>query len=343
MPIINSKKSPSSRDTTNWGIIGLGHIAHKFAADLKLIPNATLHAVASTSGERAQNFAAQHDAYHYYDSYNGILDCPELDVVYIATRHPQHCETTLMCLENNIPVLCEKPLAMNAHEVQKMIAAAQENDTFLMEALWTRFLPTIAKVLELIEAGTIGDVTAVKADFGFKANPDPNSRLFNQAEGGGALLDIGIYPLFISLLLLGQPKTIKTMTTFGKTKVDETISMLLQYADNKTANLQATILNTTPTEAYIFGTKGAIRMNTRWHEATSLTLLLDDAEPKNIFFEFIGYGYNYEAKAMMEYLDKGVIEHPLMPHDFSLQLIQLLDKVRAEAGIVYPEYDHISS
>ncbi len=325
----------------NWGILGLGHIAHKFAADLKLIPNATLHAVASTSGVRAQNFAAQYDAVHYYGSYEEMMDCPDLDVVYIATRHPRHHKNTLLCLKNKIPVLCEKPFAMNGGEVEEMIAAAKSNQTFLMEALWTRFLPTTKKVLAMIEDDVIGEVTSVKADFGFKAAFDESGRLFNQNEGGGALLDIGIYPVFLSLLLFGKPEEIKAMASIGKTKVDETCHMLFRYSNNKIANLHATLLNDTATEAYIYGTKGVIRINTRFHESTSVTLLLNGKEPKDIFFECLGYGYRYEAEAVMEYLFKDDIEHPLMPHSFSVDLMDLLDQVRKEAGIFYPTYDRV--
>jgi len=325
----------------NWGIMGLGHIAHKFAADLKLIPNATLHAVASTSGERAQNFAAQHDAVHYYDSYEAMMDCPDLDVVYVATRHPRHHANTLLCMQHKIPVLCEKPFAMNAEEVKEMIAAANANQTFLMEALWTRFLPTTKKVLEMIEEGVIGEVTAVKADFGFKAEFDSAGRLFNQNEGGGALLDIGIYPIFLSLLLFGKPEEIKAVATIGETNVDETCHMIFRYPNNKIANLHATLLNDTATEAFIYGTKGVIRINSRFHESTSVSLLLNNEEPKEIFFEFLGFGYRYEAEAVMEYLSKNVVEHPLMSHAFSLDLMELLDQVRNEAGIFYPAYDRI--
>lgn len=323
----------------NWGILGLGHIAHKFAADLKLIPNATLHAVASTSEERAQNFAAQYDAVHYYGNYQAMMECPDLDVVYIATRHPNHHANTLLCLKHKIPVLCEKPFAMNKEQVEEMIAAAKSNHTFLMEALWTRFLPTTKKVLEMIHEGVIGEVTSVKADFGFKAAFDKYGRLFNQNEGGGALLDIGIYPVFLSLLLFGKPEEIKAVATIGETNVDETCQMIFRYPNNKIANLHATILNKTATEAYIYGTKGVIRINSRFHESTSVTLLLNDEEPKDIFFEFLGIGYRYEAEAVMEYLSKDVIEHPLMPHAFSLDLIALLDRVREEAGVFYPTYD----
>lgn len=324
----------------NWGIIGLGKIAHKFAQDILGLKNAKLHAVASRSIEKAKTFADQYQATHHYGSYQEILGCPDLDVVYIATPHNHHCENTLMCLEHQIPVLCEKPFAMNANEVKRMITLAQFQKTFLMEALWSRFLPTIKKTLELIEKEKIGEVLSVKADFGFKADFDPSSRLFNQDLGGGSLLDVGIYPVFLSLLILGKPKSIKAMASIGKSNVDENCGILLKYEDNKMAVLDSSIIRKTNTEAFIYGTKGTIRINSRWHEPTSLTLMIDGKKTKDIFFDYQSNGYSYEAEAVMQSLKKKKIENELMPLDFSLDLIELLDSIRKEAGIYYPMYDH---
>jgi len=187
----------------NWGIIGMGRIAHKFAQDLQLLPNARLWAVASQDTTRAAAFAGQYKAPHHYGSYEAILSCPELDVVYIATPHVTHCSNTLMCLEAGIPVLCEKPLAMNAAEAESMVQTARQRQVFLMEAMWTRFLPATLQMLKWIEEGRIGEVISVKADFGFRAPFDPQSRIYNKALGGGALLDIGIYPAFFEPVAIG--------------------------------------------------------------------------------------------------------------------------------------------
>ena len=282
--------------TFNWGIIGLGKIAHKFAQDLQVIKSARLHAVASRSLSKAQDFAKIYHANHAYGSYEEILQCPRLDVVYIATPHTLHCTNAIMCLNNQIPVLCEKPFAMNAAEVRRMIAAAKNNNTFLMEALWTRFLPTIQKTLSLIKSGAIGEVLSLKADFGFRATFDPDSRLFNQQLGGGALLDVGIYPVFLSMLLFGKPTGIQAMATIGSTNVDESCGVLMKYTNNKMAVLHSSIVTKTPTEAYIFGEKGAIRINSRWHEPTSVTLLQNGKDPQDFFFQFDSNGYRYEAE-----------------------------------------------
>jgi len=326
----------------NWGIIGLGHIAEKFAADIGVIPNAKLHAVASRTAEKALAFGNKYNAIHTFGSYEELMACPDLDAVYIATPHPWHCENTLMCLEHNIPVLCEKPFAMNSKEVRKMVGLAKFQNTFLMEALWTRFLPTTQKVLDLIAVGAIGDINTVKADFGFKANMDPKNRLFNQGLGGGALLDVGIYPIFLACSLLGKPTSISAEASIGPTNVDENCGMLLKFPNNKLAILHASIISKTKTEALIYGDKGIIQIHGRWHEPTSITLYPEDGEPQDFFFDFDSNGYKYEILEVQECLKKGLIESPEMSFDFSIDLMEVLDDVRMKAGIYYPMYDHFT-
>ncbi|MCB0580131.1 MAG: Gfo/Idh/MocA family oxidoreductase [Phaeodactylibacter sp.] len=323
--------------TYNWGIIGLGKIAHKFAQDLDTLPNARLQAVASRSEERAREFALQYGAPHAFGSYEEITACPGLDVVYIATPHPGHRDNTVMCLNAGIPVLCEKPFAMNSRQVREMVAAARASDTFLMEAIWTRFNPSTAKALELIGHGMIGDVLSVKADFGFRPLFDPDSRLFNHALGGGSLLDIGIYPVFLALLLLGKPAGIQAMAHIGATGVDEEVGMLFQYQNGQMAHLHASLRAFTKTEAFIYGERGAIHLHTRWHEPTSLSLILEDRRPQDYRFEYTTNGYSYEAEEVMHCLEHGLKESPLLPLSFSQDLMEVLDRVREIIGLQYPE------
>jgi predicted dehydrogenase len=231
---------------------------------------------------------------------------------------------------------------MNAVEVEQMIGLAMEKQTFLMEAMWTRFLPTTAKVLEMIQSGMIGEVLSLKADFGFQGTFNPDRRLFNADLGGGSLLDVGIYPVFLSLLLFGKPDSIKAMATIGVTNVDENCGMLLSYGEDKMAMLYSSIITETPTEAYIFGEKGSIRINSRWHEATSVTVLLHDQEPKDYFFEFHSTGYRYEAEEVMRCVRAGQLESSILPLNFSRELMELLDRIRLEAGIFYPRFDQFS-
>lgn len=328
--------------TFKWGIIGLGRIAHKFAEDLQRIPNATLHAVASRSEEKAKTFAMQFNAPNFFGTYKEIFNCADLDVIYVATPHAMHCENVLMCLEHQVPVLCEKPFAMNSLEVKRMITLAKFQKTFLMEAMWTRFLPTTTKVLELIGKGKIGMVKSIRADFGFKAPFDPHHRLFNQSLGGGSLMDVGIYPVFLSLLLLGKPTSINAIANIGRTNVDENCGMLFKYPNNRMAVLQSSIVTNTGTEAYVFGDKGTIRINSRWHEPTSITLMEEGKDPKDFFFDFDSHGYRYEAEEVMRCLRNEKTESNLMSLDFSLDLIELLDTIRMKAGIYYPKTDDFS-
>ncbi len=328
--------------TFKWGIIGLGKIAHKFAEDLQRIPNASLHAVASRSEEKAKTFAVQYNAPNFFGSYDEIFTCADLDVIYIATPHAYHCENVLMCLEHQVAVLCEKPLAMNGLEVKRMITLAKFQKTFLMEAMWTRFLPTMTKVLELIGQGKIGEVKSIRADFGFKALFDPHSRLFNQSLGGGSLMDVGVYPVFLSLLVLGKPTSVNAVANIGRTNVDENCGILLKYDNNRMAILQSSIVTNTGTEAYIFGEKGTIKINSRWHEPTSLTLMQDGKDPKDIFFDFDSHGYRYEAEEVMRCLRNEKKESEAMSLDFSLDLIELLDTIRMKAGIYYPKNDNFT-
>ena len=320
----------------NWGIIGLGKIANKFAQDISSLPNAKVYAVASRSLEKAQQFAQQYEANYAYGSYEELMQCPNLDVVYIATPHVFHKEHSLLCLGHNIPVLCEKPFALNRSEVDEMIQMARQTDTFLMEALWTRFLPTTKKILSIIESGQLGKIYAIKADFGFKAAFDPDGRLYNPHLAGGSLLDIGIYPVFLALLLLGPPDDLKAFAKFSTTGVDEECQIIFNYQTGQTANLHSTIRSLTKTEAFIYGEKGSIHIHTRWHEPSSFTLIINDQRPKHFQFNYTGNGYYFEAEEVMQCLEDQQKESQLLPLDFSVQLIQLLDRIRKEISLSYP-------
>ncbi|UBM57379.1 Gfo/Idh/MocA family oxidoreductase [Marinilongibacter aquaticus] len=321
--------------TINWGIIGIGKIAEKFAEDLATVKDAKLLAVASTSKERAESFAQKHKAKFAFDSYEQIFSAPGLDVVYIATPHSKHFKCTQLCLENKTAVLCEKPFAMNEDEVQKMIDLAKAQNTFLMEALWTRFMPNIKKVLELIEEGAIGQVKTLHADFGFIPPYFPERRVLNPYFGGGAFLDIGIYPAFLSLLILGYPSSISATHTKGPTGVDETTTFFYKYDDRATASLNCTFAAHTQTEARIYGDKGHILMPTRFHDSQEITLVPDEGEPVTYQFPRKTRGYNYEIEEVNRCLQSGLKESTLWPLKDSLRLIHLLDKTRERAGIRY--------
>jgi predicted dehydrogenase len=240
-----------------------------------------------------------------------------------------------MCLKKGIPVLCEKPFAMNAREVQMMIDTAREHDTFLMEAIWTRFLPTTRQALQWIEEGKIGEVQSVKADFGFKAERNLAGRLYNKELGGGSLLDIGIYPVFLALLLLGKPQEILAKGVIGPTGIDEEMAAIFSYEGGKIAQLHSTIRADTKTEAFIYGSEGVIHIHSRWHEPSSMSLLLPGERPQDFFFDYPCIGYAYEAEEVMACLAAGKKESDDLPLSFSTDLISLLDEMREKIGLQY--------
>lgn len=320
---------------TRWGILGPGRIAHKFAQDLLTLPNAQLYAVASSDQQRADAFAGEYNIPHAFGSYEDLLTLPDLDVVYVATPHVKHHENVMMLLKGGISVLGEKPFAMNSEQVREMVETARTKGVFLMEALWSRWMPGIEFALDLLKSKAIGKVVSVKADFGFKAPFLPEKRLFNKDLGGGSLLDIGIYPLFLAYLILGKPTTIKASATFGTTGVDEQCGMVLTYTDGQLALLDSTILAATDCIGVIQGETGQIRIHSRFHETKGLTLKRDDQPATPFVFNRNTHGYDYEAQHVMHCLAEGRTESPVWSLDDSLNLTALLDAVRAEAGIVY--------
>ena len=321
--------------TVNWGIIGTGWIADKFAEGLSVLPDARIKAVASRSIERAKKFAAQCHVDHAYGTYEQIALDPDIDVIYVASYHPFHCENTLSCLEAGKAALCEKPFAMNEREVVRMIAKAREKNVFLMEAFWTRFLPSIEETLKLIAAGELGTVRLINSDFGVSRQFDPNHRVFNKALGGGSLLDIGIYPVFLTLLLWGEPDQISAIADIGSTKVDESLALTFNYKDGRIATLFSSFKVNSTVESQICGTKARLKLNRMWHCPVTLELTKGDTDTRLISPKYVGNGYNYEANEVMKCLRSGKKESEILPLDFSLRLIRLLDRIRKEIGLTY--------
>jgi predicted dehydrogenase len=320
-----------------WGILACGGIARKFADDLVHAQNGHLAAVSSRDLTRAQEFASHYDpSVKAYGSYEEMLSSGEIDVVYIASPHGLHYEHTLLCLEAGIPVLCEKAFAINSKQVAAMIQKAREKNLFLMEALWTRFHPSIAQLQAIIASGAIGEIKHLVADFGFKAAYDEEARWFNPHLTGGSLLDIGIYPLFISKLLLGQPLEMKATGVMAPSGVDMNCSISTKYASGATASLFSTFAAQTDTTCTVYGTLGKIYMHPRFHETKGMTLTIYDGEETVMETERLGWGYSYEADAVQEDLHAGRTENAWMSHQFSQELMGLLDEIRAQIGLTYP-------
>jgi predicted dehydrogenase len=322
-----------------WGILATGNIAHQFARGLAVLPDAELVAVGSRSQESADAFGEEFGVPHRHAGYEALAADPDVDAVYVSTPHPFHHANTLLCLNAGKHVLCEKPFAMNAEQAREMIATARAQSRFLMDAVWTRFLPAMVKARELLAEGAIGDVRMLLADFGFRSQFNPKARLFNPELGGGALLDVGIYTVQLASMVMGGPPTeIAAKAALGETGVDEQTALTLKYGDGQLAQLSCAVRTATNQEAWIYGTEGRIHLHTPWWRGTQLTLWQAGGPAEGATFDlpFEGNGYNYEASEVMRCIREGRLESDVMPLDETLQLMETLDAARAQWGLRYP-------
>ena len=324
----------------NWAILGCGHIANKFINDLKLLPNANLYATSSRDLQKAIEYRNKYGFEVAYGTYSEMVNDPKVDAVYIATPHAFHREHAMLCLNQKKAVLCEKAFAINKNEVEEMIACAKENNTFLMEAFWTKFQPSFIKAMEILKTGELGKLQIVRSDFAFNAPFIEERRLYNVNLGGGSLLDIGLYPVFAALTSLGKPDLIKTFAHFCSTGSEESISMIFKYAGGEMANLTSSFASHSPTQTEYWCEKGYMILNPRWYMPTKITVVKNGEEPQHFNSDhFEGTGYQYEAAHVMKCLDEGKIESDMMTWQTSLDLIKTLDRIRIDAGIFYPEHD----
>lgn len=317
-----------------WGIIGLGKIAQKFVNDLLLLDTVELEAVASRDLTKAETFAATYHSKKFYGSYEELLKDNFVDIVYIATPHNSHEHFTILALEHKKGVLCEKPFAMNQQQVFKMIETSKKHNLFLMEALWTRFLPAIKKIKSTIENGEIGEVKYINADFSFNANPSIQ-RIYDKELGGGSILDIGIYPIFLAYLILGMPDKIIAKAHFFETGADSQVSIIFDYK-NAQAVLFSSFNSNSKREAKISGTLGEIIIDSPWNEASTFSLFKNNQEEK-FSLPLIGKGFPHQIMECNECLQKNLTESPLWSHQNSIELVTLLDAVRKEIGLTYAE------
>jgi predicted dehydrogenase len=325
--------------TIRWGILGTGRIAHKFASDLKLVEDACLVAVGSRSQQSANDFCKAFPATFAHDSYEALAQNPEVDVIYVATPHNLHYENTMLCLRHGKAVLCEKPFAMNSRQAAAMINLAKEKGIFLMEALWTKFHPHYLKTQEMIGQGQLGEIRAVLANFGFKPVAPIPERLFDPELGGGTLMDIGIYNVFIALSVLGKPDQVDAVITRASTGVDEQCAVTFRYKNGALAQLFSSFSSNLATEVDICGSEGRIRLTSRFYEPSSTVEFykgrVDSREVLPVHKEE-GFGYQYEARHVNECLQKGLTESPVVTFADTLLLMETLDKIRTIAGIRYP-------
>jgi len=318
-----------------WGIIGLGGIAHKFSNDLLLVENCTLEAVASRSIAKSEAFSKKYNAAKFYGSYEELVQNNLIDIVYIATPHNSHERYTILALEHKKAVLCEKPFAMNKKQVFNMIEASKKNQVFLMEAMWTRFIPSILEIKKRIDEGEIGELKYINADFSFKANTSIQ-RIYDKKLGGGSLLDIGIYPGFLAYLLLGSPTTINANAHFYDSGADSQLAMLFNYK-NAHAVLFSSFNSISKREAKISGTLGEIRIDMPWNETDSFSIQKNNEESTFISLPTIGRGYAHQIIECNTCLQQKKIESKIWSHQNSLELITLLDAIRKKINLVYIE------
>jgi predicted dehydrogenase len=318
-----------------WGILGAGNIAEKFASAINYTEGAEMYAVASQDENRARTFAEKYGATRYYGDYVRLSDDPEVDIIYIATPHAFHRDQAILCLERGKPVLSEKPMALSSSQVQDMIDASHKHKRFLMEGMWSRFMPSINKTLQIIEDDVIGPVQYVQADFGIQAPFNPDRRMYNLKLGGGSILDVGVYPIFLATLLLGDPVLVQSVGKLSHTGVDEYASIQLQYKQGQIANIFSAITIKTSLRAEIAGPKGRVILHNPFYKATTMSLELNSGGTEDFSFPYEHNGFEYEIRAVMKCLDEAALECTLMPLEMTLRLAAIMDKVRAQCGVIY--------
>lgn len=318
----------------NWGIIGSGSIAREFADALKFVPGANLIAAASKTGKSKQ-FAEDFNLPYYYDNYEEFVKNKKIDVVYVATTHNFHYENTMLCLNNDKHVLCEKAFTLNALQASHLIETAKTKKLFLMEAMWTRFSPALTKLISLIKDGVIGDIKTLKGDFCIDIPFDPNSRYFNPDLAGGALLDVGIYPItFACMVLEKYPVEIKSSLNIGKTGVDEESHYLLKFDKGETALLSSACTFSAPIDFAIYGTKGQILVP-NFYFPGKLIIKLSGKDEEIINMPYESTGKNYEAMEVMECLRQGKTESDKQTFYDTMKIMEIMDYIRGDK-LKYP-------
>jgi predicted dehydrogenase len=307
-------------DNVRWGILGTGKIARAFATALKDTPGAVLAGVGSRGIDGAQAFAREFGG-AAYGSYQALADAPDVDLVYIGTPHPQHAANALMALEAGKGVLCEKPFTMNRREAEQVAALARARKLFLMEAMWTRFMPALAEVKRIIASGEIGAARHLTADFGFAAQFGPEHRVFNPDLGGGALL--------------GPVESVTAQAEMGETGVDEQTGFTLRHRDGGVSVCACSLRARTPCELTVSGALGHVRMNTQFHRTTSVSVVLADGASRTVPRPCLGNGYVHEAIEAQRCWRAGLLESPGMTHEETLALMGVMDEIRGQIGLVY--------
>jgi predicted dehydrogenase len=328
---------PSDADITpiRWGILATGGIAATFTRDLALIPDAQVLAVGSRSMAAAQSFANTHSIPRAYGSWQALADDPDIDVVYVATPHSAHLAATRLCLAAGRAVLCEKPFTLDRASSVALVDLARSRGLFLMEAMWTRTIPAIRRMLELVADGAIGEVRHVSADFGISGAFPPEHRMRAASLGGGALLDLGVYPVTFAHLFLGPPDHVRAWGSLFPEGTDENTAILLGYDNGAAATLYCGMSGETSQRAVVTGSKGRIEVPRLFYRPSGFTMVRN-GEGEYVDIPFTGNGMNHEAREVMRCLRAGALESPLVPLADTLAIMATLDDARGQLGISYP-------
>jgi predicted dehydrogenase len=316
-----------------WGILGTGYIAGKFAEALAFLPDAELEAIGSRTQNSASAFARRHNVPRVYGSYQALAQDPKVDVIYIATPNGLHHENCLAVLQAGKPVLCEKPFMVNSSEAEEVITLARQKKLFLMEALWTQFIPAFVEARRMWEAGEIGEVRLVTADFGYICDRTPPAPLYNPVLAGGSIMDVGTYPISLAHLVFGEPDTTASLAHIGASQVDEQTGILLGHRGGQIAVGYSSFEIESPKEAVVMGTKGLIRIHSPFYCPAGFTLCLNDKEPREFRIPYEGNGWNYQAVEVMQCLRTGKLESAEATHGETLALMRTMDRIRAQIGL----------
>jgi len=322
-----------------WGILAPGKMSAKFTRGLKLLDNVELYAVGSRDIERARQFATDFGFKKYYGSYEELASDKEVDIIYVASPHSYHFEHTLLCLRNKKAVLCEKAFALNIRQAEAMIDEAAKQKVFLMEALWPPFQPMYKKTKEILEGGEPGKIIHLNARFSFQAPYIPSDRKFNLSLGGGSLLDIGIYPVIDALWFMGVPDEVFAKASFAETGSEDTISIIFSYKDGRMATLYSSFRTAGGIGCDLLCENGNLLFSRGRDMSQRLIIAINGKDNKEYSLLPDGMGYQFEATEVMKCLDEGKLQSSVVPHSFSLDLMNTLDRIRETAGIVFPEYD----
>lgn len=323
-------------ETIRWGILATGNVANSMAQALSEVTGVQVIAVASRTQQAADAFGARWDIPRRYGAYADLVGDDDVDVVYIATPHSHHYENMMLCLDAGKHVLCEKAFTLNAREAEACIARARERRLFLMEAMWMCFFPAMAQVRQWVAEGRIGDIRLFTADFCADIPYEKAPRLYEPNLGGGALLDLGVYPLTLATSLLGLPEKMISQAQMGAHGVDELDTMLLSYATGAKAALACSMRVYKPREAFIVGTNGYIKIHEIFFRPAQLTLQVRGRPPQEIVLPFRGNGYVHEVEHVQAMLRTGRMESDRWPLAQTLQVMRLMDRLRADWGLVYP-------